>query len=386
MNAVDPRKEIAVVGVGSSRFGRDLQMDKLSLIAEAFKEALDDSGLRKEQVDGLIVNLGVDCDLLPMLLGMDVRYAAQTWPHARLCATVVHWAGMAAVHNTANYVACIWCYTSSETRNLGSGLGDAQRVGGGPHFERPEYGMIHPGAGVAMATRRYFELYGSTSEQLGAVAVAHRKWAALNPKAVFKKPITIEDYLNSPFLIEPLRLLDFSPVTDSAVCIIVSNADRAKDCRKVPVYILGLQGMKSGREHIIMAREGLSLGQQRVTSFSPSMKDIPVYGMAGITPEDVDCAYIYDAFSVSVLFTLEEFGFCPVGEAANWIQDGRIEPKGELPVNTNGGNLSECWAGGWAHIVEAVRQVRNECGERQVRNAEIAQFMITPGVAIVFGR
>ena len=380
------RDKAAVVGVGKSALGRNLGLDALTLMSHAFKAALDDSGLKKEEVDGLIVNTGgAECDRLPQLLGIDVQWSSQTWSHGRMSGVILEWAAMVVHAGLARNVLCIAGYSSHtvRTRTVRGGSGEAFRPGGGPHWEAPEYGIIHPGTLPTLAFQRYCHLYGYKPDLLGAVSVAQRKHASLNPDAVYRQRITLDDYKKARFVVEPLRLYDFAAVNDGAVALIVSSADRAGACRKRPVYLSGMQGMQGGKEWVIFSRTNMGVAQQSLSREARQVNQA-VYRMAGVEPKDIDAVEIYDSFSPEVIFDLEDFGFCPPGEALGWIQGGRIEPKGELPVNTHGGHLSEGMLGGFNHLAEAVRQARGECGERQVPNARLVQYTLGPGVSIIF--
>jgi acetyl-CoA acetyltransferase len=215
--------------------------------------------------------------------------------------------------------------------------------------------------------------------------VAFRRHASLNDRAIMRKPITIEDYLSSRFIAEPLRLFDCSVVADGGVAIIVTTAERANDLRSVPVYLLGMQGLSGGPNQFIFGQPGLGINQAEVFDFNPSDFNLSVYDMADVKPKDVDVLGVFDSFSPGALWALERFGFCGPGEALDFVQDGRIELGGGLPVNTSGGHLSESLFGGWGQMAELVRQVRGECGERQVSNAKVAQYATAIGDSIIFG-
>ena len=198
--------------------------------------------------------------------------------------------------------------------------------------------------------------------------------------------MTIEDHQRSPWIVEPLRLLDCCQINDGGSCIIVTSAERAKDCKKPPVYISGMQGVHAGPEYHNLALPGLGVAQQKVYKYKPTAEDLYSYRMAGITQKDVDALITYDAFSPLVLFALERFGFCGPGEAREFVKNGRIELGGELPVNTSGGLMSEGHRTGFNLLVEVVRQLRRECGERQVKDAEVGQYASFLGESIVFRR
>ncbi len=205
--------------------------------------------------------------------------------------------------------------------------------------------------------------YGTTSEQLGAIAIACRKHASMNDNAQQRMPITMKDYLGSRMFADPFRLLDICQVTDGGAAVVVTSAERARDLKHAPVYISGM-----GNGHT-----GVGIGwfpSMTTTSARDSAK--MAFEMAGVVPEDIDVAEIYDCFTYTVLVTLEDYGFCKKGEGGPFVEGGRIELGAELPVNTHGGLLSQGHVDGMNHITEAVKQLRGDCGLRQVTGAEIA--------------
>ena len=378
----------AVVGVGKSRFARDTGKTTVSQLADALRAALDDSGLSHRDIDALYVNGGGDFDRTAEQLGLAVTSANQYWLHGRMSASTLTSAALAVASGMADHVACVYAIDISE-RGGGYGGGRSHgweefREGGGAHGEMACYGLTHPGSGAAMAWQKYKHRYGATDEQLAHVAVTTRAHAQLNPDAMMRTPMTMADYFASRLVIEPLRLFDFALVNDGAVCIIVSSAERARDCRKPPVYLAGMQGLHAGREEFVFGAPGLGVVQQTVGGVD--VRRQRVYEMAGLARDDIDLFYCLDSFSPLVIFALEEFGFCAPGEGAAWVAAGNTARGGRMPVNTHGGHLSEGMLGSWSHHVEAVRQLRHECGERQVANARVAQFAMGQGASIVYSR
>jgi acetyl-CoA acetyltransferase len=378
--------QAAIVGVGKSRFARDTGRTTVWQIADALRAALDDSGLTHRDIDALYVNGGGDFDKMAEQLGLSTTSANQFWLHGRMSASTIQAAALAVAAGLANHVACVYAIDISE-RGGGYGGGRSHsweefREGGGAHGEMACYGLTHPGSGAAMAWQMYKHRYGATDEQLAHVAVTTRAHARLNPDAMMRGPMSVEDYLASRFVIEPLRLFDFALVNDGAVCIIVSSAERARDCRKPPIYVAGLQGLHAGREEFVFGSPGLGVWQQTRGSADPRRQR--VYQMAGVGHADIDLFYCLDSFSPLVIFALEEFGFCAPGEAAAWVAEGNSGRAGCMPVNTHGGHLSEGMLGSWSHHVEAVRQLRKECGERQVESAQFAQFGMGQGASIIY--
>lgn len=378
-----------VAGVGRTKTTRDRNPDYLLHIGRAVKAAAADAGIACDDIDGVMLNMvppAATMDKLPEMLGLrNIRFAFESWMHGRIQPTCIGVGAWAVMTGQADYVACISTGQMLVGMQQHVGVQDdaeSAREGGGPHLESPPYGMLSIGAGAAMGMQKYLQRYGGTPEDLGAVAVAQRQWAQMQPEAYFYgRPITQDDYVNSPFVVEPLRVLDHCIAGNAAFCIIVTRAERSPDLPKRPVYISGFQGSASGSEHFVFSRTGLGIAHQRETSYqAPRM---PVYQMADVSPADIDIMGCLDAFSPLVLFALEEFGFCGEGEALAFVQNGRTAPGGELPVNTCGGGLSDIESFGWGHQVDMVRQLRGEAGEAQIVNAELCQYVSTDRSSVI---
>jgi acetyl-CoA acetyltransferase len=385
----DLKDRSAIVGVGNSAYGRRLMRSPIDLAADAIANALDDAGMAREALDGLIVSfgspIGADGDTLAQVLGLNLRAYNQTWAHGRFTASSIQWAAMMVNAGLADAVACLASVSFSGMRRPvmgGGGDREGGREAGGGHGEDPVFGMTSPGAGAALVARRYFERYGTNSRALAAVPIAFRKHASMNPIAMMREPFDVEEHQRSRFVCEPLHLLDYCLINDGAACVIVTTAERARDCKKRPVYISGMQGLPASREEFIWSYPGLGIAQQSVFDYTAELQ--PVYKMAGITPSDVDALFTYDAFSILAWIALERWGFCKPGEAPAFTQGGRIEVGGELPMNTNGGLLSEAHVMGWNHQVEIVRQLRGECDARQVKGARIIQWANAYGDSLIY--
>jgi acetyl-CoA acetyltransferase len=384
------RDQSAIVGIGQSAYGRFLPDSQLALGATALKAALDDAGLTRADIDGVAIHmgwpLGIDYDRVAEAYGLDVRWVCQTWLHGRFVTSAIQQAAMAVSCGLADVVACVNAISFTRERQILGGPGDAEgtREDGGTHGESPPYGLTAPAGGVALGMQRYMARYGATSEQLAAVPMAFRKHAQKSPYAVMQKPMTLADHQASRMVVDPLRLFDCCLITDGAAVAIVTSAERARDLRQRPVYISGMQGLRSGRDEFIFAPRGLGINQQRDVPAGPDARDLLAYRMAGIHRADVAGLYTYDACSPLVLFVLERLGFCGPGEAAAWVQGGRIELGGELPMNTSGGLLSEAHVGGWNSILEIVRQLRGVAGERQIENARHLQWATAWGDSVIF--
>jgi acetyl-CoA acetyltransferase len=356
------RRRGAIVGVGASAQGKVPGSTALSLAVDAFKRALDDSGLRKNQIDGLLTLRGQTSPegeqnylRLGETLGINPRWTGGMHMGGATAGALIQQAVLAIDAGMATHVACIYgdaAATGGGVFNRAQGWGDSSSI----------WGFMAAAANSAMTASRHMALYGTTSRQLGEVAVACRHHASLNPDAVMRQPITVDDHQASRWIVEPLHLLDCCLVSDGGVCVIVSSAEHARDLRQPVVPILGM-----GQAHTTQ-----TLGREDWW-YAPHQKAAvqDAYAMAGVGASDIDVAQLYDNFTISVLLWLEHAGFCAPGEAGAFVEGGRIRLGGQLPVNTAGGNLSESFMEGWLHIVEGVRQMRGQCGPRQVPGAEI---------------
>jgi len=292
---MSPGDRAAVVGIGTIGFGSFSDESLASMTNRAVGAALADSGLERRQIDGLLVHIGsprgLDYDELALLLGLEVEFATQTWGHGRFGATVIGTAAMALECGLVDCALCVAAFKSSPFTRVGTTTSpsffEGMREGGGPHAETPYVGMAAPAAGAALSTQRYLHHYGIDREKLGAVAVAQRRSALENPLAAMQKPMSQEDYVRSPFVVEPLRLFDCSVPVDTAVALILTRADRARDLAQPPVYVLGFQGIHAGPNEFIFGQPGLGINQADVFDYRPRGGDEPVYRRAGVLPAEV---------------------------------------------------------------------------------------------------
>ncbi len=386
--------DTAIVGVAKTAFGKNLGRTPLELADEVVAAALQDAGLEHGDVDGLIVNhgspRGLDYDALARMIGLNIRFGAQSWNHGRFSSANVQHAVLAVQAGLSEVVVCVAASTNTNFDQIGTTGGlsyhESVRDAGGAHAETPYAGLAAPIGGTAMAFQRYLHVYQAQVEKLGAVPVAFRRHASLNDLAMMRTPFTREEYLESRQVVEPLRLLDCSVVADGGVALIVTSAERARDLRQEPVSVLGMQGLSGGPNEFIFGQPGLGMNQDDLFPFEASTVNRDVYERAELGPSDVDVLGVFDSFSPHVVYALERFGFCNPGEALDFIQDGRIELGGDLPTNTSGGNLSEALFGGWGQLAELVAQLRGQCGERQVAGARVGQYITAIGDSIVFGK
>lgn len=362
------RDKCAIVGLGYTAQGKVPGRSGMSLCFEATRNALADSGLDVQDIDGIIVqpwptDPRVSAFSLAEELGINLRFGADQQLHGASACAIIQHAAMAVDAGLCSYCLCAFADTSRS-----SPQGVVYQAGTGTNAV---YGMLGVAASYALIARRYMHEYGVTSRQFGAVAVTFRKHASLNPIAQMREPITIADHQNSRWVVEPLHLLDCCLVSDGGRAVIVTSAERARSLKQPPVYIMGM-----GQGHPFYD----PLHRQTLTVTGTVESGKTAFAMAGITPKDVDVCAIYDSFTFVVPMQLEDLGFCQKGEGGAFVEEGRIALGGELPTNTSGGLLSEVYIQGWVGPHEAVRQLRGDCGERQVPDAEIALVTSSGGV------
>ena len=363
------RGKIAIVGAADTEVGIVPHLSATELCVKAANLALKDAGISKDQIDGLIT-----CNSMAepyMYHAEAIAEYMQIFPKYCMAVSTGGGSTFSILHHAATAIATGVCNTVLITMadSLRSGLSRDQAMAmqsatGHPQFETP-YGLTVP-AYYALIARAHMEKYGTTAEQMAAVAVSGRQYAELNPTAQMRTPITIEDVVNSRMIADPLHLLDCSLVSDGGSAVILTSAERAKDFPNHPVYVLGF-GEGHSHEHISQARS--------LTTSSAVESGQRVYQMAGLGPSDIDVAQIYDCFTPVVLIELEDLGFCAKGEGGPFAASGATQPGGSLPMNTNGGLLSHCHPGNPGSmfaLTEAVSQLRHTAEQRQVDNAQVA--------------
>ena len=362
---------------------------QLRLAATAFKNALADAGLSGSDVDGLSIHLGwplgVDYDRVAEAFGLEIRYVNQSWLHGRFVTNALQHAALAVSAGLAEVVACVTAVSFTRERGFLGGPGDIEgnREEGGTHGEAPPYGLTAPAGGAAIAMQRYMHLFGATSEQLAAVPIATASTCAEQSARDHERAANASSAPDRAHGRRSARLYDCCLISDGAVVVLVARGDRATELRQKPIRIVGMQGTRSGRDEFIFATRGLGINQQSGRRSAPRQLDFEVFARAGSTRERVQGFYTYDAFSPLVLFALERFGYCGPGEAAGWVQGGRIALGGQLPVNTSGGLLSEAHVGGWNSICEMVRQLRGTAGPSQIADAAVLQWGTAWGDSVI---
>lgn len=363
----------AIVGVAESDLGRTPDKTVLQLQHQAARAALGEAGLAFADVDALFSagNWAWSPNLmLAEYLGIRPAYTDST--NIGGSSFEAHIGHAVAGIEAGLFEVALITYGSTQRS-------DRSRNRAGHTFKlteqfEPPFGLPTPVGAYALAAMRHMFEYGTTGEQLAEVAVATRKWAALNERAFMRDPITIEDVLASRWVAEPLHLLDCCLVTDGGGAVVVASAARARQTRKPPVWILG-----HGQAH---THNSIANMPDLATHQAAILSGRAAFAMAGLGPAEIDVVEIYDSFTITVLLTLEALGFCGRGEGGAFVSGQRTAPGGPFPLNTNGGGLSYCHPGmyGIFLLIEATRQLRGECGPRQVEGARTALAHGTGGV------
>ena len=368
----------AIAGLGLTEVGNVYGRSATDFAAEAVRLAARDAGLALAEVDGLLVSYGLAHDVTLLLqneLGLrDLRLLAELNSYGASAGAMISYAAMAVSAGMANAVACVFADASRRPR----GSSGEAYAAGRKHVLQGAIGLrVVAGAGspnvrYAMAARRHMETYGTTSEQLGAIAVAQRQWATMNPLAQMRTPLTLEQHQKSRWIAEPLRLYDCCLVSNGGAAVIVTTAARAADLAQPPVHVLGF-----GQGH---PGQLLERGWQFGLSSGAAISGPTALRMAGLSVADVDVLELYDCYTYTVLITLEDYGFCPKGEGGKYVAAGHTAPGGDLPVNTGGGQLSSYYLWGMTPVTEAVIQARGQAGERQVAKRDVIMVSGNGGI------
>ncbi|MBI3770957.1 MAG: thiolase family protein [Deltaproteobacteria bacterium] len=367
-----PKGRVAIAGLGLTPQGQVYDRTHVGFAVEAVRLALEDAGLARTDLDGLLLNPGLAWGdaamgsfMLQQALGLrELRLSASMNLGGATAGAMIQHAALAIAAGMCTTVACVFAdrplKPPAERRSRG---GEPTGSAAAYAFARgldAAYGQFGINAIYAMVARRYMHVYGTTQDDLGAVAVAQRRWANMNPAAQFHDvPLTLGDYHASRWVVEPFHVLDCCLVSNGGAAVIVTSAERARDSKKPPVYVWGMgQGHPGGDP------------AERLASGAPLAKRT-AFVMAGIETSDVQLCELYDCYSFTVLVTLEDYGFCRKGEAGAFVAAGHTAPGGTLPVNTGGGQLSSFYMWGMTPLVEAVIQARGEAGERQAPRRDV---------------
>jgi acetyl-CoA acetyltransferase len=375
MTLREHRDQCAIAGIGTTAYSKDSGVSDLTLAIQASRTAIADAGMVAADIDGII---RCDMDLvthnaLADGLGLDdLTYWGLNGPGGSAPPAMVGQAVGAVLSGQANNVLVFRSLNGRSGQRYGRNEtgGDRLPVGGGGTYDEffNPYGLLVPGQCYAMIAQRHMLEFGTTEEQLGAIAIECRRRAQANPNAQMRDhPMSLADYLDARWISRPLRLFDYCLETDGACALVVTSAERARDCPQPDVLIRAVaQG--SGRD----VQGGTifpSLMRNTFTTFPSAQVAKTLYQRAGMGPDEVDVAQVYDCFTITVLVQLEDYGFCAKGEGGPFVESGAIGMQGRLPINTGGGHLSEGYIHGMNHIVEGVRQIRGD-STSQVAGAE----------------
>ena len=359
MDLKDLRDKAAIVGVGyTAKQGTVPGTTATRLALEASRNAIEDAGLKREDIDGLLLQpvMGATHSYnLAAHLGIDLKFTANEDVMGASAGCIAQHAATAVALGQANYVLCVYATTSQSGRpQMGGG-------GGRSPGADPAFGLFGAAMQYALAARRAMHEWGTGPETWAHIAMNTRRWANLNPSATFyDRPLAMEDYLAEPWIAEPFRRADCCLVSDGARAFIVTTADRARSLKHAPVYISGW-----GQHHHtadVIQSDHITGPTGAKHSGEMALK------MAGITLKDISACQIYDCFTYTVELTMQSYGFFKPGEARDFFKDGRTAPGGEFPVNTSGGLLSEVYYMGFTPLTEAVMQLMGRCGQRQLKD------------------
>lgn len=354
------RQRYCIVGVGNTAFGSTPGESQVALNVQAIRAALADAGLTTRDLDGVLTK--APTSTFPMLWAPRVAEALRVRP------AIVGTLDQAGGSNIGLIQYAISCIELGQGEVIAISYGDNPRTGTRASYARARggdgavAGLFGAPSSYALVARRRMHEYGTSKEQLAHVAMTHRYHAGMNPNAVYRSPITFDEYMNARWVAEPFGLLDCCPVSDGGAAYIVTTESRAKELAKAPVYIRGIGQSHPSWEFFRrpdMAASGAAASGRMC------------FESAGMSTADVDFCEIYDCFTIVPIITLEEYGFAERGRGGALYQEGETRIDGRLPCNTSGGLLSESGMPGTQLVCEAVRQLRGECGARQVRNPQV---------------
>ena len=362
-------RRAAIAGLGLTEMGKVYGRTAQHFASDAVRRAVADAGLDLADIDGLLVSAGVTSGInlgLQVDLGLrNLRLLTQMQAFGSTAGAMVQYAALAVESGMASAVACVFADAPlRQGRSTGAAYDRRPRAPRGWTGLLGASGLAGPNTFYALAARRHMKAYGTTSEQFGALAVAQRAWAVMNPLAQLREPIGISDHQSSRYIAEPFRLLDCCLVSNGGVAVIVTTGDRAAALAQPPVSILGWGQAHPGTSGRRDEDFGLVSGAARS---GPA-----ALAMAGVTLGDIDVLELYDCYTFTALLTLEDYGFCQKGEGGDFVATpGVLGPRGSLPLNTGGGQLSSYYMWGMTPLSEAVIQARGQAGDRQVKRHEV---------------
>jgi len=363
-----PRGQAAITGIGCTEFSRDSGVGVFTLAARAVKAAVADAGLELSDIDGFATfgpNDSISPNLLAPALGVtNMSYYVDQWLGGSVSLSIL---GQATLAVSAGVADCVVCYRAlngrSQVRMNGSGAARMQLPWDMPF--KMAGGVMAPSQEIALAARAHMARYGTTNEDLGRIAVLSRTHALDNDRAMMRKPLTLDDYLASRWIVDPFRLFDCCLETDGAVAIVVTSAERARDLPHRPVLV---QGAAWGGGVNVVNSGHTDLADSPARLIAPRL-----FESAGLGPSDIEFAELYDCFTYNVLSQIEGYGFAEPGGVPDKLADGAFDrDTGSLPINTHGGLLSEGYIHGMNHVYEAVQQIRGDAGHRQVERHDVA--------------
>jgi len=388
----------AVAGIGQTVYAKNLGRTELDLACEAIIAACDDAGFPVPEIDGLVsyhVEQVSEVDLVSTLGIENCSFMARTTSGGGGAASIVGLAALAVASGQASSVVAFRARNRSKGASYGADPNQGgrpwEKVGAGVSDGRKwhvPFGVASPAQEMALIARRHMALFGTTAEQFGMQAVAQRFHASRNPHAIMREPITLDDWRASRPIAEPIRLVDCSLENDGATAVLVTSVERARDLAQPVVTVLA-QAMGAGPIHIALAEYFRTSSSFDERDHAGRHIARQLFARAGLTPADVDVAMIFDHFTMAVPLSLEQYGFCGLGEGGPMIESGATRwPDGSLPVNTHGGSNGEAFIHGVNHILEAVRQLRGT-STCQVEGAEVTLVtgaITDPAGAILLGR
>jgi acetyl-CoA acetyltransferase len=380
----------AICGLGVIA-GNQPDKSERMIAAEAARLAIEDAGLKRSDIGGAIdlrrTGGGGDrpsySDAYPRVLGLSNNFYYVVGRGGALAGLGISTAMSFIDRGIADYVCLVgavsdWSQAQESKKKGYRGMAHAEKRGYWGKFVGDSVAVSHH----SWMAARHMAVYGTTSRQLGAISVAQRQWACMNPEAkMYGRPITIEDHQNSPFLAEPYHLLDISLVSDGAVAFILTSAERAKDLKSKPAYVMG-QGFGEVSSTVWWDKKNF-------THMAVAPAKQQAFSQANIELKDIDVAQFYDCFTAEVLFQIEDYGFCKKGEGGAFVEAGNMGPGGTIPINTSGGLLSCYHLGDMTGLAESVRQIRGEAGQRQVAGAKYAMTtghggeLVSPGMCSI---
>ena len=380
------KDKTAIVGIGRTQYfkrGQSYPMNTHEMAVKAIMAALDDAGLDRDDLDGFaLYSAPLSPATTAAAMGFkNIRFAVSLTSGGGGAAGSIGLAAAAVDAGLANYVVSVMSLQQLAHRLGGTAVAPP---GGGAGGGIPSYmisptmafnmpaQITSPGHNFSMITNRHMQQYGTTRDHFFEICNSQRDNAIRRPTSLMREPLTREDYFNARMISEPLCLFDYTPETDGAVAVITTSVERAKDLKQPPAIIMGSANGGTGKHSTLLG----SFQMPEESFASSGHRDVAkqVYRMAGVGPDDIDVALLYDHFTPMVLMQLEDYGFCPVGEGGPFVEAGNIRWKtGTIPVNTHGGNLSEAYVIGFTHVYEAVEQVRGTA-VNQVEGCELALF------------